>query len=58
MTATPKRGRPTDSKKDYMLRVRLDNETRAKLEEIEMKTSQSKSEIIRNGIVEQFDRLK
>ncbi|HFI0462645.1 TPA: ribbon-helix-helix protein, CopG family [Streptococcus suis] len=58
MTATVKRGRPTESKKDYMLRVRLDDETKSKLEEIEKQTSLSKSEIIRNGIDEQFDRLK
>ncbi|HFU4222068.1 TPA: ribbon-helix-helix protein, CopG family [Streptococcus suis] len=58
MTATAKRGRPTESKKDYMLRVRLDDETKSKLEEIEKQTSLSKSEIIRNGIDEQFDRLK
>lgn len=58
MTATPKRGRPTDSKKDFMLRVRLDDETKEKLERIEQQTSKSKSEIVRNGIAEQFDRLK
>ncbi|HFI0104757.1 TPA: ribbon-helix-helix protein, CopG family [Streptococcus suis] len=58
MTATAKRGRPTESKKGYMLRVRLDDETKSKLEEIEKQTSLSKSEIIRNGIDEQFDRLK
>lgn len=58
MTATTKRGRPTESKKDYMLRVRLDNETKSKLKEIEKQISLSKSEIIRKGIEEQFDRLK
>lgn len=57
MKATAKRGRPTESKKDYMLRVRLDDETRVKLEQIEKQTSLSKSEIVRKGIDEQFNRL-
>ncbi|QZT27678.1 ribbon-helix-helix domain-containing protein [Streptococcus dysgalactiae] len=57
MNATKKRGRPTVSKKDYMLRVRLDDETKSKLEQVENATSLSKSEIIRKGIDEQFERL-
>lgn len=52
-----KLGRPTDSVKDYMLRVRLDSETTKKLETVSKNTNSSKSEIVRKGIEIQYDEL-
>ena len=56
--ATPKIGRPTESPKDYMLRVRMDKETLAKLDKCCEEESLSRSEIVRKGIQEQYDRLE
>lgn len=53
-----KMGRPTESIKDYMLRVRLDKEYLEKLKTIEEKNKLSKSEIVRKGIDEQYERLE
>lgn len=47
---TTKRGRPTTETKDYMLRVRLGQTTKAKLERLEKDLQLSKSEIVREGI--------
>lgn len=53
-----KMGRPTASIKDYMLRVRLDKEYLKKLKKIEEKNKITKSEIVRKGIDEQYERLE
>ena len=56
--ATNKMGRPTESLKDYMLRVRMDKETLDKLDTCCEAENLSRSEIVRKGIQEQYDRLK
>lgn len=56
--ATPKMGRPTDSPKDYMLRVRLDAQTLAMLDTCCEKKGISRSEVVREGIKCQYDDLK
>lgn len=56
--AAQKMGRPTESVKDYMLRVRMDRETLEKLDACCKAESLSRSEIVRKGIQEQYDRLK
>lgn len=53
-----KTGRPTASIKDYTLRVRLDKEYLKKLKKIEEKNKITKSEIVRKGIDEQYERLE
>ncbi len=56
--AAQKMGRPTESLKDYMLRVRMDKETLEKLDSCCEVEKLSRSEIVRKGIQEQYDRLK
>lgn len=56
--AARKMGRPTESRKDYMLRVRMDSETLEKLDACCKAGKLSRSEIVRKGIQEQYDRLK
>lgn len=59
MEATKKKkGRPTDAKKDFMLRTRIDDETLEKLEKISEVENISKSEIVRKGIEIQYEALK
>ena len=54
-----KKGRPaSDNPKDYMLRVRLDNETLERLDECCEVTGKSRSEVVREGIKEQHDKIK
>lgn len=48
----------TDNPKDYMLRVRMDKETVEKLDKICEVESASRSEVVRNGIEEQYQKLK
>ncbi|KDE64348.1 hypothetical protein FUSO3_03020 [Fusobacterium necrophorum BL] len=43
-------GRPTDSKKNLMLRIRLDEETHKKLEKLAQSENVSMSEFVRNFI--------
>ena len=53
------RGRPvSDNPKDFMLRVRLDQETLEQLDECCKAQQLSRSEIVRNGIKEQHGRIK
>ncbi len=53
------RGRPvSDNPKDFMLRVRLDQETLKQLDECCKAQQLSRSEIVRNGIKEQHGRIK
>lgn len=56
--ATTKKGRPTSSPKDYMLRVRMDKETVEKLDTICETHKVSRSEAVRNGIEEQYRKIK
>lgn len=56
--ATTKKGRPTLSPKDYMLRVRMDKETVDKLDTICEIQKISRSETVRNGIEEQYQKIK
>lgn len=51
-------GRPTDSLKDYMLRVRLDKETVEKLDYLAESLKISRSEVVRRGIEEQYQEIK
>lgn len=51
-------GRPTDSPKDTMFRVRLDKETEEKLAVSASKLVLSKSDVVRKGIEMVYDTLK
>lgn len=54
-----KRGRPaSESPKDYMLRVRLDQQTLQQLDQCCEAESMSRSEIVRKGIQEQYSQIK
>ena len=54
-----KKGRPaSENPKDYMLRVRLDQETLAQLDECCVVEGVSRSEIVRKGIQEQHGKIK
>lgn len=58
-TVAARRGRPvSDNPKDFMLRVRLDQETLKQLDECCKAQQLSRSEIVRNGIKEQHGRIK
>lgn len=48
----------TDSPKDKVLRVRIDEDTDNKLKAICKNTNKSKSEVVRDGIDEQYARIK
>ena len=56
--ATRKIGRPTDSPKDYMLRVRMDSETLMMLDACCKKQNTSRSEIVRRGIKVLYEEQK
>ncbi len=58
MNATKKIGRPTESKKDFMLRTRIEPEILRKLEIIAEKEKISKSEVVRRGIEIQYENLE
>lgn len=52
-------GRPaSDNPKDYMLRVRMDRETLDQLDKCCKAEKVSRSEIVRRGIKEQYDKTK
>lgn len=54
-----KRGRPVvENSKDYMLRVRMDNETIKKLDKCCKQEEKSRSEIVRECIEEKYDKIK
>ena len=58
-TVAARRGRPvSDNPKDFMLRVRLDQETLEQLDECCEAEQLSRSEIVRKGIKEQHGRIK
>lgn len=58
MAAVKKGTKLTDNPKDYMLRVRLDNETVEKLDIVCREHNVSRSEAVRNGIDEQYRKIK
>lgn len=53
-----KLGRPTDSPKDTVLRLRIDKETLSKLEYCTKVLNSNKSETVRKGIEKMYDELK
>ncbi len=54
----PKGTKLTDSPKNHMLRVRMDTETLEKLDTICEEEGQTRSEIVRRGIEEQYQKTK
>lgn len=58
MSAMKKATKLTDNPKDYMLRVRMDKETVERLDKICEIENISRSEAVRNGIEEQYQKLK
>ena len=48
----------TDNPKDFMLRVRMDNSTVSKLDKICEVENINRSEVVRNGIEEQYRKIK
>ena len=53
------RGRPvSENPKDYMLRVRLDQETLEQLDKCCETERLSRSEVVRRGIKEQYGKIK
>ena len=54
-----KKGRPvSENPKDYMLRVRMDEQTLQQLDECCEAENLSRSEVVREGIQEQYSKLK
>lgn len=54
-----KKGRPvSENPKDYMLRVRMDEQTLQQLDERCEAENLSRSEVVRKGIQEQHSKLK
>lgn len=54
-----KKGRPvSENHKDYMLRVRMDEQTLQQLDECCEAENLSRSEVVRKGIQEQHSKLK
>ncbi len=58
MAALKKGTKLTDNPKNYMLRVRMDQETLNQLDECCKAERLSRSEIVRRGIKEQHSRIK
>lgn len=58
MSAIKKGTKLTDKPKDYMLRVRMDEETLAKLDACCEEQGVSRSEVVRRGIDEQYAKTK
>ena len=48
----------TDNPKDYMLRVRMDAATLKQLDECCKEKGSTRSEIVRDGIKEQYQKIK
>ncbi len=53
-----KMGRPTDSKKDLCIKLRIDDETNRKLEFCMEMEKKNKSEVIRDAILKQYNELR
>lgn len=58
MAAVKKGSKLTDNPKDYMLRVRMDQETLKQLEECCEFEQISRSEVVRRGIKAQYEQLQ
>ena len=58
MVPEKKMGRPTDSPKTFMLRVKMDKETLEKLDECCKIVNLNRSEFVRKNIQEKYDDLK
>lgn len=58
MAAIKKGTKLTDNPKDYMLRVRLDNSTLSKLDELCEAKGKSRSQIVRELIVTKYQNNK
>lgn len=58
ITAMKKGTKLTENPKDYMLRVRLDGDTLKQLDVICEEKKQSRSEVVRTGISEQYEKTK
>lgn len=56
IAALKKGTRLTDKPKNYMLRVRLDEETLEKLDRVCEIENESRSQIVRKGIEEQYQK--
>lgn len=55
---SPRTGRPkSDNSKDTMLRVRIDDETVHKLEVASRELGISKSDVVRNGIENEYQKV-
>lgn len=56
---SPRTGRPkSDNNKDTMLRVRIDEETVKKLEITSKELGITKSEVVRNGIENEYQKTQ
>ena len=55
--ANKKMGRPTDSPKTFMLRVKMDKDTLDKLDECCEESNTNRSEFVRKSIQEKHDSL-
>lgn len=56
---SPRTGRPkSDNSKDTMLRVRIDEETVQKLDITSKELGITKSEVVRNGIENEYQKMK
>jgi len=51
-------GRPTDSPKNTLIQIRMDNESVDKLNYLVEKKNSTRSEIIRDGIAQMYDNEK
>ena len=58
MAAMKKGTKLTDTPKDYMLRVRMDDSTMEKLNYITDRMNMSRSEVVRRSIEEQYQKIK
>ncbi len=58
MVALKKGTKLTDNPKNYMLRVRMDEQTLEKLDKCCEVENLSRSEVVRNGISELYKRVK
>lgn len=55
---SPRTGRPTDNPKNHETRIRMSDEDVAMLEYCAKATGKSKSDIIREGIREVYNKIK
>lgn len=58
MAAIKKGTRLTENPKDYMLRVRMDSETVEKLDAVCKAKGKSRSDVVRDGIEQQYQESK